>query len=80
MLALRELIESGARTIECRQDVHDRYNEKVDNLHENMVWTHRGANNWYRNARGRVFAVSPWRLVQYWALTSRFERQDYVFD
>jgi 4-hydroxyacetophenone monooxygenase len=80
MLALREFIESGARTIECRQDVHDRYNEKVDNLHENMVWTHRGANNWYRNARGRVFAVSPWRLVQYWALTSRFERQDYVFD
>jgi 4-hydroxyacetophenone monooxygenase len=79
MLALRELIESGARTVECRQEVHDRYNEEVDRLHAGMVWTHRGVTNWYRNPQGRVFAVSPWRLVQYWAMTSRFGRQDYVF-
>jgi 4-hydroxyacetophenone monooxygenase len=78
MSALRELVESGSRTIECRQDVHDRYNEEVDRLHANMVWTHKGLTNWYRNAQGRVFAVSPWRLVEYWAMTSRFDRQDYV--
>jgi 4-hydroxyacetophenone monooxygenase len=78
MLALRALIESGARTVECRQDVHDRYNDEVDRLHARMVWTHRGVTNWYRNPQGRVFAVSPWRLVQYWAMTSRFERRDYL--
>jgi 4-hydroxyacetophenone monooxygenase len=25
--------------------------------------------NWYRNAKGRVFAVMPWRLVDYWRMT-----------
>jgi 4-hydroxyacetophenone monooxygenase len=79
MLALRQLIESGARAVECRQDAHDRYNEEVDRLHANMVWTHKGVTNWYRNPQGRVFAVSPWRLVQYWAMTSKFDERDYVF-
>jgi 4-hydroxyacetophenone monooxygenase len=78
MQALRELLESDARTIECRQEVHDRYNEEVDRLHGNMVWTHKSVSNWYRNPQGRVFAVSPWRLVEYWAMTSAFDRQDYV--
>lgn len=79
MLLIREMIESGARSFAPRQDVHDAFNDEVDRLHAGMVWTHKGMTNWYRNKAGRVFAVSPWRLVDYWQKTSRLETADYVF-
>jgi 4-hydroxyacetophenone monooxygenase len=77
MLALRKLYESGHRAIECKADVYERYNREVDAMHARMVWTHKGMTNWYRNRHGRVFAISPWRLVEYWKMTSRFDPADY---
>jgi 4-hydroxyacetophenone monooxygenase len=32
---------------------------------------------WYRNAKGRVISVSPWRLVDYWAMTHDPDLADY---
>jgi 4-hydroxyacetophenone monooxygenase len=77
MLALRELLESGQRAIECRAEVYENYNRKVDDMHARMVWTHPGMTNWYRNRHGRVFAITPWRLVEYWKMTSRFDAAEY---
>jgi 4-hydroxyacetophenone monooxygenase len=77
MLALRELLEGGHRSIECRREIYEAYNREVDAVHARMVWTHKGMTNWYRNRHGRVFAISPWRLVEYWKMTSRFEREEY---
>jgi 4-hydroxyacetophenone monooxygenase len=77
MLALRELIESGKRSIECRNEVYEHYNREVDDMHARMVWTHKGMTNWYRNRHGRVFAITPWRLVEYWKMTSRFDAAEY---
>jgi 4-hydroxyacetophenone monooxygenase len=77
MLALRELLESGRRAIECRTEVYESYNREVDDMHARMVWTHQGMTNWYRNRHGRVFAISPWRLVEYWKMTSRFDAAEY---
>ena len=37
----------------------------------------RGMSNWYRNKAGRVFANSPWRLVDYWRMTSKPNFDDY---
>jgi len=78
MQALREMLEGGIAALECRQAPHDAYNAKVDAAHRNMVWSHGGVGNWYKNARGRVIANSPWRLVDYWALTHAFSRADFV--
>jgi 4-hydroxyacetophenone monooxygenase len=77
MLALRELVESGRRSIECRPDVYENYNREVDAQHARMVWTHKGMTNWYRNPQGRVFAITPWRLVEYWKMTSTFNPAEY---
>ncbi|MBV8918896.1 flavin-containing monooxygenase [Bradyrhizobium sp.] len=77
MPALRELYEGRYRTLECRAEVYERYNRVVDERHGRMVWTHKGMTNWYRNRHGRVFAISPWRLVEYWKMTSRFDAEDY---
>ena len=46
-------------------------------MHARMVWTHKGMTNWYRNRNGRVFAITPWRLVEYWKMTSRFDPAEY---
>jgi 4-hydroxyacetophenone monooxygenase len=79
MLALRELLEGGHRSIECKPEIYENYNRKVDAMHARMVWTHKGMTNWYRNPNGRVFAITTWRLVEYWKMTSRFERGEYEF-
>jgi 4-hydroxyacetophenone monooxygenase len=77
MLALREMLEGGHRSIECRAEVYEAYNREVDALHARMVWSHKGMTNWYRNSHGRVFAITPWRLVEYWKMTSTFDAAEY---
>jgi 4-hydroxyacetophenone monooxygenase len=78
MGCLRELVARKGRSIEVREDVSDRYNEAVDALHAGLVWTHPGVQSWYKNAQGRVFAISPWRLVEYWRMTSTLNPADYI--
>jgi 4-hydroxyacetophenone monooxygenase len=43
-----------------------------------MVWSHKGVGSWYKNKKGRVFATSPWRMVDYWEMTRVFARDDYT--
>jgi 4-hydroxyacetophenone monooxygenase len=45
-----------------------------------MVWSHRLAGTWYKNKKGRVFANSPWRLVDYWSMTRRMNPDDFLFE
>jgi 4-hydroxyacetophenone monooxygenase len=76
--ALAQMINSGAGSLECRQDVHDRYNEELDAAHQRMVWTHPGMDTYYRNSRGRVVSTMPWRVVDYWTMTRRANLDDFV--
>ena len=78
MQCLRELLETGAKTMECRQEPHDAFNELLDATHAKMVWAHRGVGNWYKNKHGRVVTNSPFRLVDYRAMTEKLDRNDYV--
>jgi 4-hydroxyacetophenone monooxygenase len=79
LLALRELLESGCKALDVKQEVHDAFNRRVDEVHSRMVWSHRGVGSWYKNRRGRVFATSPWRLLDYWNMTRSLELADYDF-
>ena len=38
--------------MECRQDVHDDYNERVDAEHEHLVWRHPQVHSYYNNEPG----------------------------
>ncbi len=80
MSCLRETVARHKHAIEVREEVSERYTQAVDDLHAGLVWTHPGAQSWYKNASGRVFAISPWPLVEYWRMTSQFNAADYVFD
>jgi 4-hydroxyacetophenone monooxygenase len=77
---LRELLERGARAMECRRDAHDAYNARVDAEHERLVWRHPRVHSYYNNSKGRVTTNTPWRLIDYWRMTRQPDLADYLLD
>ena len=76
--AVAAMIERGITTLECRRDVHDAYNERVDAEHEQMVWRHPRVHSYYNNASGRVTTNMPWKLLDYWRMTREPALDDFV--
>jgi 4-hydroxyacetophenone monooxygenase len=64
--------------IEVNKDIHDAYNDRVQDAHAKMIWTHKGMSNWYRNGKGRVVAPTPFRNDDYWHMTRNSGLADYV--
>ena len=75
---LRQMADKEIAVVECRRDVHDSYNERVDRAHENMVWTHTGMQTYYRNSRGRVVVNFPFRNVDFFDMTRRAALTDFI--
>jgi len=77
MSLIEQMVDHGVASVECRQEVHDAYNAKVDAAHENMVWTHQGMDVYYRNSRGRVVVNNPFKIVDYWQLVQKANLDEY---
>ena len=75
---LMAMVEADLVSIECRKDVHDEYNERVDAAHEGLVWRHPKVHSYYNNDRGRVTTNCPWTLLDYWRMTKRPDLDDFV--
>ncbi len=73
-----KMVAGDVGSVEIRRDVHDAYNQAVDEAHEDMVWTHPGMSTYYRNERGRIVVNSPYRNVDFFAMTSEADLDDYV--
>ncbi|MHB8693737.1 MAG: flavin-containing monooxygenase [Solirubrobacteraceae bacterium] len=78
MQAIALMIDGGVRSVECRRDVHDDYTAELDAALSRTVWAHPGVTNYYRNSRGRIVGLSPWRYVEYWRRTREIDPSDYV--
>jgi 4-hydroxyacetophenone monooxygenase len=76
---LQEMFDKQAATAEVREDIYQSYGKKIDEAHEKMVWTHPGVDNWYRNSRGRVVVITPWRNDAFWRMTRQANPAEYVF-
>jgi 4-hydroxyacetophenone monooxygenase len=74
---LADMLRTGAPAIVVRQDVFDEYNDLVDRTSQLTVWTHPGTNTYFRNARGRLVFVSPFRNVEYWTRARQSSIEDY---
>jgi 4-hydroxyacetophenone monooxygenase len=72
------MVEQNITSVEVLTAVHDEYNERIDDEHNELVWAHPGLHSWYRNAQGRVFSPMPWRFVDYWKMTHDFDQSEYV--
>ncbi len=75
--AVQQMRAHDIRELEVRRDVHDEYVARVDAEHEQLIWTHPGMTNWYRNRHGRIVAIMPWRLVDYWQMTREVRISDF---
>ena len=75
--SLRTMLDDGIAEIECRRDIHDAYNRRIDAEFETLVWTHPSVKSWYKNAQGRITTNQPWRLIDYWRLTQSFDPAEY---
>jgi 4-hydroxyacetophenone monooxygenase len=60
------LAEDDLDAVEVRRDVTE------------LIWTHPGMTNWYKNAAGRVVAATPFRAVDYWAMTRTPDLAEYA--
>ena len=76
---LKLLIEGRGRSMECRQDVHDAYNARIDAGNRAMAWGVSKAPTWYRNDKGRIAQNWPFTLREFWSQTRAPNPADYVF-
>jgi 4-hydroxyacetophenone monooxygenase len=78
MGCLKVLLEGGHRALECTQRAHDEYNQRLREKLAGMVWSHPSIqSSWYRNSKGRVTVLSPWRLLDYWSWTKQPKLEDF---
>jgi 4-hydroxyacetophenone monooxygenase len=75
---LRLLLEGGYRALDCRTEVHDAYNVRIDEGNRQMAWGASDVNTWYRNAKGRIAQNWPFSLLDYWRETRSPDPDDYV--
>ena len=77
---ISRMFERNALTVAVTAQAHESYNARIDAAHNKMVWTHQGTENWYRNSRGRVVAISPWRNDYFWSLTRDADPEAFTFE
>ncbi|MFZ1293909.1 MAG: 4-hydroxyacetophenone monooxygenase, partial [Pseudomonadales bacterium] len=75
---IRAMLERDAHSMEVRAEVHDEYNERLAATLARTLWAHPGvAHSWYRNSKGRVTVLSPWKLLDYWNWTREPQLAEY---
>jgi len=80
MGCLAAVIGGGHEAIEPREEVLDAYVERTQAKLDQMVWSHPSIkSSWYKNDSGRIYILSPWRLVDYWAWTKEPDLDEFLF-
>jgi len=77
LACLRLLLEGGHEAMDCRPEVHDAYNRRIDAANDQRAWGAARVNTWYRNARGRISQNWPFGLLEYWRQTRTPDPGDY---
>jgi 4-hydroxyacetophenone monooxygenase len=77
MGCLRAMLENRWRSLDCRPEIHDAYNARLDAEMEHMVWRHPRVHSYYNNRSGRVITNVPWTMYDYWKLTRSPDLADF---
>jgi 4-hydroxyacetophenone monooxygenase len=75
--SLRLLLKGGYRSLNCRHDIHDAFNARIDAANRQMAWGASTVNSWYKNRTGRVAQNWPFSLLEYWQETQAPDPTDY---
>ncbi len=76
---IKLLIENEHSAMDCRQDVHDAYNEWIDQGNANTAWGAPHVRSWYKNERGRVTQNWPYSMMAFWSQSKAPDPSDYIF-
>jgi 4-hydroxyacetophenone monooxygenase len=74
------MLEDGHGAIECRQEAYEEYNGRLDSELGALIWSQVEVGSWYKNSSARVVTNSPWRLVDYWAMTREPNFADWIVE
>lgn len=75
--SIRAMLAGGHRAMDVRKDVHDAYNELIDDGNRRRAWGASTVNAWYKNSYGRVSQNWPFTLMDYWQRTRQPDLSDY---
>lgn len=78
MGCLKLQLESEVESIECRQEVHDRYNAEIDAMNLERAWGAPNVSSWYKSASGRVSQNWPGTHYEFWRLTRTPDPGDFL--
>ena len=70
-------LEHDGKALDVRRDVHDQYNQWIDEGNRGMAWGQSGVNTWYKNASGRITQNWPFTLLEFWQQTRAPDPEDY---
>ena len=71
------MLNEGIGQMAASRAAQDAYMAKYNDKHADMIWMHQGLTTYYRNSKGRVYSVMPWRMVDYWNMTRTPKLEDY---
>ena len=77
--AIEYLIKNNLKKIRVKPAIEEKYQNRFDARHQKMVWQHDQVSSWYQNSVGKVVTTSPWKLLEYWNWTKKFNSDDYEF-
>ena len=80
LLGLVRLLADGHRSLEVREEVHDRFNRQVDAQNGAMAWGVSRVNSWYKDRHGRMTQNWPFTLLEYWKATLEPDPAEYILD
>jgi 4-hydroxyacetophenone monooxygenase len=76
--AIASMIESGANSMECRPEVFERYNARMDAELKDFIWETEGAGSYYVNEFGRSGPNMPFHATDYFKWVSTPDLDDYI--
>ena len=74
---LKHMLKNQLSSLDVKTDVHDKYNEVIDEGNRRMAWGLSDVNSWYKNASGRTAQNWPFSLLEYWEQTREINSDDY---
>ncbi|KAF3003928.1 hypothetical protein E8E14_001931 [Neopestalotiopsis sp. 37M] len=70
------LIENDKRSMDCRQDVFDEYNSRLDEASKEIIWESEGS-GYYVNEFGRQSVNAPWHTADYHRMVLKPDFDDF---
>ncbi|CAK7235182.1 hypothetical protein SBRCBS47491_009204 [Sporothrix bragantina] len=71
------LIENDKKSMDCRQDVFDEYNVRLDAACKELIWESKGS-SYYVNELGRQSVNAPWHTADYHRMSQKPNFDDFV--